>query len=76
VEGSGDEKALGKRVKKMGMQGSYHRSRLHVVAGIVVELEHEDHNQVVVAFLVSSHGVDQSTRSSNQKKTKRRFGFK
>jgi hypothetical protein len=37
--------------------GAYDGARFEVDAGVVVELKHEDHDQVVVTLLVPSNGV-------------------
>ncbi len=45
--------------------GAYDGARFEVVAGVVIELEHEDHDQVMVALLVPSNCVHKPARAWN-----------
>ena len=45
--------------------GTYDRARFEVVARVVIELKHEDHDQVIVALRVPSNCIHKPAHASN-----------
>jgi hypothetical protein len=44
---------------------TYDRARFEVVARVVIELKHEDHDQVIVALRVPSNCIHKPAHASN-----------
>ncbi len=47
---------------------TYDRARFEVVTGIVVELEHKDHDQVMITLLVPSYCIHKPAYTSQRNK--------
>jgi hypothetical protein len=60
-----------KGLLRVEVRCTYNAARHQIVAGIIIELEHENYNQMVVAFFVASHGVDESELRSDRKQTEK-----